>query len=190
VGLANTLNRRAKNASRQKHQLVVSVFQVFLSKAFFKFIFQKQIQFCVRQKLRRVMRTSVRTRANAKRLGRMSTAAYARSGSPGNIVNVMIIFKVKVYKNIHIRITFLRAIINEWKSNKLTLIETRKSRQIDNDDKKINMRKIYHICRLFVSKNYQSSKKSAYMVYFSYVYFFPSLSICISLLFRVSISIN
>jgi len=162
----------------------------FLSKTFFKFIFQKQIQFCVRQKLRRVMRTSVRTRANAKRLGRMSTAAYARSGSPGNIVNVMIIFKVKVYKNIHIRITFLRAIINEWKSNKLTLIETRKSRQIDNDDKKINMRKIYHICRLFVSKNYQSSKKSAYMVYFSHIYFFPSLSICISLLFRVSISIN
>jgi hypothetical protein len=62
----------------------------------------------------------------------------------------------------------------KWKSDELTQIETRKSRdiQVDNDYKKINIRKIYHISRLFVSENYQSSKKSAYMVYFSHIYFF------------------
>jgi len=37
------------------------------------------------------MRASVRTGANVKRLGQMSTAVYARLGSPAKIVNVIII---------------------------------------------------------------------------------------------------
>ena len=41
MGLANTLNRRAKNASRQKHQLVVSVFQVFFVKSVSQVYFSK-----------------------------------------------------------------------------------------------------------------------------------------------------
>ena len=43
--------------------------------------------------------------------------------------------------------------------------------QFDNDYKKINMRKIYHI-QTFRSKNCQDSKKSAYVVYFSHINFF------------------
>ena len=45
------------------------------------------------------MRASVRTGVNAKRLGQMSTAVYARLGSPAKIVNVIIIkFKIKLKK--------------------------------------------------------------------------------------------
>ena len=43
------------------------------------------------------MRTNVRMGANAKRSGQMSTAAYAPSGSPEKVANViLIIFKVRV----------------------------------------------------------------------------------------------
>jgi hypothetical protein len=58
----------------------------------------------------------------------------------------------------------------------LTLIETRKSRDIqfinDNDFKKINMRKIYHICKLFVILTIFRNEKSAYIVYFTHIYVF------------------
>ena len=72
------------------------------------------------------MRASVRTGANVKRLGQMSTAVYARLGSPAKIVNVIItIFKIKLKKNIRIRITFFRAIfIQVIFSNIFTYLET------------------------------------------------------------------
>jgi hypothetical protein len=59
------------------------------------------------------MRASVRTGANVKRLGQMSTAVYARLGSPAKIVNVIIIkFKMKLKKK-SIRITFFNTNVSQ-----------------------------------------------------------------------------
>ena len=110
-GSGQHFDQESQKCIEAKDSTCSKCFSSFLSKTFFNFIFQKQIQFCVCQNWRRVMRASVRTGVNAKRLGQMSTAVYARLGSPAKIVNVIItIFKINLKKNIRIRITFFRAI--------------------------------------------------------------------------------
>ena len=52
--------------------------------------------------------------------------------------------------------------------------------QFDNDYKKINMRKIYHVCTLFGILTIFRNEKSAYMVYFSHIYLFIVIKLYIS----------